>query len=151
MPRRSDWGWKWHRAKPCTRQRTRDRRSGNIRGQLRVPRRDRAEWRPEREATHSMINQIFTVAAGVALFSVSVGAQVTPRATALPLRADTATAATAGRAGCPGGNGIHISATSGTLTDSSSGVNRVIGLNQSVDTTLVFDISRKTWTRTNIA
>ena len=54
-------------------------------------------------------------------------------------------------AGCPGGNGIHISATSGTLTDSSSGVNTVIGLNQSVDTTLVFNISRKTWTRTNVA
>jgi hypothetical protein len=54
-------------------------------------------------------------------------------------------------AGCPGGNGIHISATSGTLTDSSSGINTVIGLGQSVDTTLVFDISRKTWTRTNIA
>jgi len=54
-------------------------------------------------------------------------------------------------AGCPGGNGIHISATSGTLTDSSSGVNTVIGLNQSVDTTLVFDIARRTWTRTNVA
>jgi len=40
---------------------------------------------------------------------------------------------------------------SGTLTDSSSGVNTVIGLNQSIDTTLVFDISRKTWTRTNVA
>jgi hypothetical protein len=54
-------------------------------------------------------------------------------------------------AGCPGGNGIHISATSGTVTDSSSGVNTVIGLNQSVDTTLVFNISQKTWTRTNVA
>jgi hypothetical protein len=54
-------------------------------------------------------------------------------------------------AGCPGGNGIHISTTSGTLTDSASGSNTVIGLNQSVDTTLVFDISRKTWTATNFA
>jgi len=54
-------------------------------------------------------------------------------------------------AGCPGGNGIHISATSGTLTDSSAGVNRVIPIGQSVDTTLVFDIARKTWTRTNLA
>jgi hypothetical protein len=54
-------------------------------------------------------------------------------------------------AGCPGGNGIHISATSGTRTDSASGVNTIIGLNQSVDTTLVFDISRKTWTLTDIA
>jgi hypothetical protein len=37
------------------------------------------------------------------------------------------------------------------VSDSSSGVNTVIGLNQSVDTTLVFDISRQTWTRTNFA
>jgi len=54
-------------------------------------------------------------------------------------------------AGCPGGNGIHISATGGTLTDSSAGTNTVIGLGESVDTTLVFDITRKTWTRRNIA
>ncbi len=98
-----------------------------------------------------MINQTLTVVAGLALLSVTVGAQVTPSTTALPLRVDTAIATTAGRAGCPGGNGIHISATSGTLTDSSSGVNTLIGLNQSVDTTLVFDFSRKSWTRTNIA
>ncbi|HEY6090117.1 MAG TPA: hypothetical protein VD771_10055 [Gemmatimonadaceae bacterium] len=58
---------------------------------------------------------------------------------------------TAATASCPGGNGIHISASSGTLTESSSGTNTVIGLGQSVDTTLVFDISRKTWDRTNIA
>ena len=54
-------------------------------------------------------------------------------------------------AGCPGGNGIHISATGGTLTDSTVGVNRVIGIGQSVDTTLMFDITSKTWTRTNLA
>ncbi len=59
--------------------------------------------------------------------------------------------ATGSTAGCPGGNGIHISTTSGTLTDSATGVNTVISLDQSVDTTLVFDISRKTWTRTNLA
>ena len=64
------------------------------------------------------------------------------------MAADTATGT---MAGCPGGNGIHISATGGTLTDSSAGVNRVIGIGQSVDTTLVFDISSKTWTRTNLA
>jgi len=52
---------------------------------------------------------------------------------------------------CPGGNGIHITATGGTLTDSTVGVNRVIGIGQSVDTTLVFNITRKTWTRTNLA
>jgi hypothetical protein len=54
-------------------------------------------------------------------------------------------------AGCPGGNGIHISATSGTPSDSSSGLNQVIPIGQSVDTTLVFDITSKTWTRTNLA
>ena len=54
-------------------------------------------------------------------------------------------------AGCPSGNGIHISATGGTLTDSSAGVNRVIPIGQSVDTTLVFEVSSKTWTRTNLA
>jgi hypothetical protein len=54
-------------------------------------------------------------------------------------------------AGCPGGNGIHISATSGTITDNSAGVNTVIGLNQSVDTTLVFDIARRTWNLANLA
>jgi hypothetical protein len=54
-------------------------------------------------------------------------------------------------AGCPGGNGIHISATAGTGTDSASGTNQFIGLGQSVDTTMVFNISQRTWTRTNIA
>lgn len=53
--------------------------------------------------------------------------------------------------GCPGGNGIHITATGGTLTDSASGTNQVIGLGQSVDTTMVFNISQRTWTRTNFA
>ena len=69
--------------------------------------------------------------------------------------------------GCPGGNGIRISATAGTLTDSTgatrantanaakadstAGSNAVIGLGQTLDTTLVFNISRKTWTRSNIS
>jgi hypothetical protein len=52
---------------------------------------------------------------------------------------------------CPGGNGIHISATSGTVSASDSGTNTIIPLGKSVDTTLVFDISQKTWTRTNLA
>jgi hypothetical protein len=52
---------------------------------------------------------------------------------------------------CPGGNGIHISATSGTGSESGSGANTIIAPGQSVDTTLVFDISLKTWTRTNLA
>ena len=54
-------------------------------------------------------------------------------------------------AGCPGGNGIHISATGGTASDSASGTNQFIGLGQSVDTTWVFNISQRTWTRTNLA
>jgi hypothetical protein len=54
-------------------------------------------------------------------------------------------------AGCPGGNGIHISATGGTVTDSASGTNQFIPLGQSVDTTMVFNISQRTWTRTNFA
>ena len=77
--------------------------------------------------------------------------------TSLPQRVDSAGGAVGTQAGiatisrCPEGNGIHISATGGTLTDSASGVNTVIGLGESVDTTMVFDISQKTWTRTNLA
>jgi hypothetical protein len=91
-----------------------------------------------------MINRILIAAAVFLVLSAAAGAQVVPR----PAPPASTAAATSG---CPGGNGIHISATSGTVTDSSSGVNTVIGLGQSVDTTLVFDISRKTWTRTNFA
>jgi hypothetical protein len=68
--------------------------------------------------------------------------------------------------GCPGGNGIRISATPGTLTDSTSstradsttatkpdsaGLNAGVGLSQAIDTTIVFNVSRKTWTRRNIS
>jgi hypothetical protein len=94
-----------------------------------------------------MINQLLIVAAAAAVLSGTANAQVVPRPAAPPQGNSTAAA----MAGCPGGNGIHITTTSGTVSDSSSGVNTVIGLNQSVDTTLVFDISRKTWTRTNFA
>jgi len=88
------------------------------------------------------------LAAAFVTLSVAADAQIAPGAPAPGLRP----AATSGTtAGCPGGNGIHISTTSGTLTESSAGVNTVIGLSQSVDTTLVFDISRKTWTRTDMA
>lgn len=54
-------------------------------------------------------------------------------------------------AGCPGGNGIHISSTGGTVTDSASGTNQFIGLGESIDTTMVVNISRRTWTATNFA
>jgi hypothetical protein len=96
-----------------------------------------------------MINSRFVLsAAAVLMASVTAGAQTVASTPAPALQ----TASTAGTtAGCPGGNGIHISTTSSTLTETASGVNTVIGLNQSVDTTLVFDISRKTWTRTDMA
>ena len=98
-----------------------------------------------------MINRFLVVAGATLALSTEVSAQVVPRPpTHVPtIAAKSGTSGTT--AGCPGGNGIHISATTGALTDSSSGVNTVIGLNQSVDTTLVFDISRKTWTATDIA
>jgi hypothetical protein len=95
-----------------------------------------------------VINRAFIVAAASLVLSAAVRAQVVPKPAA-PATTPTATSGTT--AGCPGGNGIHISATSGTITDSSSGVDTVIGLNQSVDTTLVFNISRKTWTLANLA
>jgi hypothetical protein len=94
-----------------------------------------------------MIARTLMVAVASIMASGAAHAQVAPRPTAPAL---TGPAASGVMAGCPGGNGIHISATSGTLTDSSSAANTVIGLNQSVDTTLVFDISRKTWTRTDL-
>ena len=93
-----------------------------------------------------MINHLFLVAAA-GLLAATLGAQ-SPAPTVARAASDTARGT---MAGCPGGNGIHISTTGGTLTDSSSGVNKVIGIGQSVDTTLVFDIARKTWTRTNLA
>ncbi|HEY1952723.1 MAG TPA: hypothetical protein VGG76_07945 [Gemmatimonadaceae bacterium] len=80
--------------------------------------------------------------------SQAAGAQITSRRPTLPVQSDSAGG---NNAGCPNGNGIQISATAGTGTGSSSASNTVIGIGQSVDTTLVFDISRKTWTRTNIA
>jgi len=98
-----------------------------------------------------MIKPALILSAISLALSATARAQVVPKP---PTPIPTVSAAAAGSsasAGCPGGNGIHISSTSGTLTDSTSGVNTVIGLNESVDTTLVFNISRKTWTRTNVA
>jgi hypothetical protein len=84
----------------------------------------------------------------------------------VPLGRGTSTAAntTAANlltAGCPGGNGIHISVNSGTGsnasdgtrtgTDSSSLLNTVVDEARSVDTTIVFNIAQKNWTRTNLA
>lgn len=94
-----------------------------------------------------MTNQLLIVTVVSALAVAPLNAQVAPR----PATAVQGSSGAAAVAGCPGGNGIHITTTSGTVSDTSSGVNSVIALNQSVDTTLVFDISRKTWTRTNFA
>lgn len=93
-----------------------------------------------------MINHSLLVVAAAGLLASTLRAQ-SPTQTVARAASDTARGT---MAGCPGGNGIHISTTGGTLTDSSS-VNKVIGIGQSVDTTLVFDIARKTWTRTNLA
>jgi hypothetical protein len=95
-----------------------------------------------------MINQALIVAAASLVLSASARAQAVPKLSAVPR---STAAATGAMAGCPGGNGIHISATSGARTDSASGVNTVIGLNQSVDTTLVFNIARRTWTFADLA
>ena len=98
---------------------------------------------------HAILALITTVV-GTAL----LGAQTPtpPRPTPVPVLAPAVSGSASGTiAGCPGGNGIHISTTGGTLTDSASGVNRVVGIGQSIDTTFVFDISSKTWTRTNLA
>ena len=98
-----------------------------------------------------MIKPALILSAVSLALSATARAQVVPKPPTPIPTVSTAAARSSATAGCPGGNGIHISSTSGTLTDSSSGVNTVIGLNQSVDTTLVFNISRKTWTRTNVA
>jgi hypothetical protein len=94
-----------------------------------------------------MINHAFPAMIAALAMSSALSAQSATQTSTRPAR-DTAGSA---MAGCPGGNGIHISATGGTLTDSSAGVNRLIPIGQSIDTTLVFDITRKTWTRTNLA
>jgi hypothetical protein len=49
---------------------------------------------------------------------------------------------------CPGGNGIRISVTSG---DSAAGIDRIIDDSRPMDTTIVFNIAERTWTRTNLA
>jgi hypothetical protein len=95
-----------------------------------------------------MTRHLFLLTAAITTLSSAARAQVTPRQASSPTLIDSSTSQLAR---CPGGNGIHISTTMGTGTDSSSGSNTVIGIGQSVDTTLILDISRKTWTRTNIA
>jgi len=91
---------------------------------------------------HRLAVPMLAAAAVLSMASVGVGQ-------APPASPDSSRRVGAG--GCPGGNGIHISATSGTLDESGSGTNTIIPLGRSLDTTLVFDISQKTWTRTNLA
>ncbi|HEY4735692.1 MAG TPA: hypothetical protein VIH53_14225 [Gemmatimonadaceae bacterium] len=102
-----------------------------------------------------MTSRVTLALVAIAVGASRLGAQTPtqpPRPTPIRTLAPMTTDSTNGTmAGCPGGNGIHITTSSGTAADSSNGVNQVIGLGQSVDTTLVFDISRKTWTRTNLA
>jgi hypothetical protein len=101
-----------------------------------------------------MINYLTLALMATAIGTTTSSAQTPtpPRPTPIPSVAPALSDSVSGTmAGCPGGNGIHITTTGGTLTDSASGVNRVIDIGQSVDTTLVFDISSKTWTRTNLA
>jgi hypothetical protein len=105
-----------------------------------------------------MIKHYLIVGSVTLSISVIASAQTPPKPTPIPnrpppssLRASSSDSTIGTTAGCPGGNGIHISATGGTVTDSASGTNQFIGLGQSVDTTLVFNISQRTWTRTNLA
>jgi hypothetical protein len=105
-----------------------------------------------------MIKHCLIVGSITLAISVVAGAQVPPKPTPIPnrpppssLRASSSDSTTGNGAGCPAGNGIHISATGGTVRDSASGTNQFIGLGQSIDTTWVFNISQRTWTRTNLA
>src|SRR2546423_7353645 len=86
--------------------------------------------------------------ATVAVTVASVGVAQSPASLSQAIPESIGRLATGG---CPGGNGIHISTTSGTLSENASGTNVMIAPRQSLDTTLVFDISQKTWTRTNLA
>ena len=91
---------------------------------------------------------ISMITAAVVASVTSVGLAQSPTS---PSQGITASGAPMRAAACPGGNGIHISATAGTVPASDSGTNTIVTLEESVDTTLIFDISQKTWTRTNLA
>jgi hypothetical protein len=95
---------------------------------------------------HRLTVAMITAAVTASIASVGLG-----QSPALLSRVTQDSSGRAGMGGCPGGNGIHISATSGTLNENGLGTNVIITPSQSVDTTLVFDISQKTWTRTNLA
>jgi hypothetical protein len=90
---------------------------------------------------------VLTMAVGALICVAAVCHAQTPT----PPRPLTDSSAPRTVGGCPGGNGIRIATTTGTPSDSASGLNTIISPSQSVDTTLVFNISQKTWTRTNLA
>lgn len=82
---------------------------------------------------------------GAGALNGPAGAQTRP-----PVRSPQAAAPTDSPtdAGCPGGNGIRISVTSG---DSAVDLSPILDLSRAVDTTIVFNIANRSWTRTNLA
>lgn len=87
----------------------------------------------------------FGIVLGASALNGSAGAQ-TPPSTRSPQAAAPAPTRTDG--GCPGGNGIRISVTSG---DSAVDLSPTLDLSRAVDTTIVFNIATRSWTRTNLA
>jgi hypothetical protein len=123
---------------------------------MRIPRRQRWGRRAKREATHTMTRQLLIAVAALGASACASSSKAPAVPSPSPIASGIATSAvadsTSGRiVGCPGGNGIRISANSSALTDSSSGTNTLVGLGQALDTTLVFDFARKSWTRSNIS
>jgi hypothetical protein len=98
-----------------------------------------------------MTRHRFTVTMFTAAVAMSIASIAWAQSPATVTQAIPDSSQPVGVGGCPGGNGIHMSATSGTLNESGSGTNTIIAPGQSVDTTLIFAISQKTWTRTNLA
>jgi hypothetical protein len=85
----------------------------------------------------------------ISAFMMTIGvATLTAQAPPTTARLAAVTDSTRSVGGCPGGNGLHISVTSG---DGSGDINRVIDDRQSLDTTIVFNVAQKSWTRTNLA
>ncbi|HLA13792.1 MAG TPA: hypothetical protein VJZ25_02100 [Gemmatimonadaceae bacterium] len=82
---------------------------------------------------------------GVSVLNGSADAQTPPSARA---PATIASAPSGTDRSCPGGNGIRISLTSG---DSAVDLDPILDLSRAVDTTIVFNIASRSWTRTNLA
>jgi hypothetical protein len=101
------------------------------------------------EALSSIGRMVFVFGLVASLLVRTAGGQ-TPTGGAMS-GAGTGSQGPSATMGCPGGNGIHIAVNSGTSTDSASGINTVIDERRSIDTTIVFNVTRKTWTRTNLA